>query len=633
MKRILAVARRELLERKLIFTAAALSSLIPFLVPIARRLHGATAREARETTALLLAAGFAIVLAAVLGYTVISRDLSERRLGFYFSRPLSNFSIWAGKMGGAFLLAIAAAAVIWLPTLTTSAGQTVLVNLPWWTIWAVLGGAAFLVLLTHAAGIAIRSRSALLALDAISLLLGAAATTAIVWRLLRRTAWDPIRIGAAWLACVVAAGLVAAGIASVARGRTDIRSAHRALSGWLWASIAAAVAGFGGYTAWVLNPAPTDLSLFSVGPAARGTWISVNGQARGALAGFLFDTSTGAFLPAGSARPGWLEWNSPVFSDDGAHAAWFEPTGYGGPFDLVTVRLDASKREPRRTGFSFPSLPYDLLLSPDGARFVTISHDSLILGDLGSGRTVGAAKLPFGATWMTALFDGPDRLRVFMRTETSLDLLDYDAKQRTLSRTATISGLHQFVFFLNADGDRFLIRERPGCRLRLFDGHTGALLADLLEESPREPAWKTGLDQRSLPRESSWQAFLADGRIVFATADESRGRLRVFGADGTPGRTIDVPEGGQVRLPGEAAPGMLIVAMHSIPDWERVAIFVADVNSGKITKAADDLVPVAWFTPGSEATRLFVGPHRSSIVRFDVLTGERRVILAGRPHR
>jgi hypothetical protein len=39
--------------------------------------------------------------------------------------------------------------------------------------------------------------------------------------------------------------------------------------------------------------------------------------------------------------------------------------------------------------------------------------------------------------------------------------------------------------------------------------------------------------------------------------------------------------------------------------------------------------PRAIVDLGSEATKLFYGPRNESLVRFDPLTGERRVILGG----
>ncbi|HEV2063603.1 MAG TPA: hypothetical protein VGS00_03535, partial [Thermoanaerobaculia bacterium] len=89
MRGFLAVARREIEEKRFVFAAAAAASLIPFAIPLVRGLHGTAATEARDWTTAILAGTFLLGLGVVLGGSVISRDLVDRRIGFYFSRPLS----------------------------------------------------------------------------------------------------------------------------------------------------------------------------------------------------------------------------------------------------------------------------------------------------------------------------------------------------------------------------------------------------------------------------------------------------------------------------------------------------------------------------------------------------------------
>ncbi len=72
---------------------------------------------------------------------------------------------------------------------------------------------------------------------------------------------------------------------------------------------------------------------------------------------------------------------------------------------------------------------------------------------------------------------------------------------------------------------------------------------------------------------------------------------------------------------------------------ENRTIFLLDLSSGQVRQVADHLFPVnylaGWISnrpnyqpvPGSEATKLFFGPGRRSLVHFDPLTGERRVLF------
>jgi hypothetical protein len=79
------------------------------------------------------------------------------------------------------------------------------------------------------------------------------------------------------------------------------------------------------------------------------------------------------------------------------------------------------------------------------------------------------------------------------------------------------------------------------------------------------------------------------------------------------------------------APGVLCLGVTDAAS--RASAWLADLNAVSFRKVADDLRPVtsprAIVDLGSEATKLFYGPRNESLVRFDPLTGERRVILGG----
>ena len=90
-----AVLCREIAERRLLLLAAALVGLVPLAVPFLPGVAAPDPGEIRTGTALALCLVVTAVLALTLGATVIAGDLSERRLGFYFSRPLAGWAIWA----------------------------------------------------------------------------------------------------------------------------------------------------------------------------------------------------------------------------------------------------------------------------------------------------------------------------------------------------------------------------------------------------------------------------------------------------------------------------------------------------------------------------------------------------------
>ena len=108
----------------------------------------------------------------------------------------------------------------------------------------------------------------------------------------------------------------------------------------------------------------------------------------------------------------------------------------------------------------------------------------------------------------------------------------------------------------------------------------------------------------------------------------------MFGSDGREGAAMALPAASSVSLGGEVAPGVLCLGVTDAAF--RSSAWLADLNAGTVRKVADDLRPAAnpraIESVGSEATKLFYGPRTDteSLVRFDPLTGERRVILGGK---
>ncbi|HEX3581241.1 MAG TPA: hypothetical protein VH087_05740, partial [Thermoanaerobaculia bacterium] len=112
MTYVLAIARREIEERAFVFVAAiaiALVSPIALLTP-----YGSLGdrKSVVVILAFVLAVAFTWGLALILGATVVGRELSERRLSFYFTRPVSGSAIWFGKLIAAIALLIASFAIV-----------------------------------------------------------------------------------------------------------------------------------------------------------------------------------------------------------------------------------------------------------------------------------------------------------------------------------------------------------------------------------------------------------------------------------------------------------------------------------------------------------------------------------------
>ena len=266
MTGFVAVARREIVEHRAVFLAALAAGFIPFAAPAVRGLSGADAAEVRGLAAMFVATAFAVGLALLLGSSVIARDLSARRLGFYFSRPLSSEAIWEGKLAGASILVLGAASLALLPALFVSPRLL--------AAWALLPMGLLILPIAHALSVLFRSRSPRLALD--FLLAGlAAGIVAIAARALTgEMVGQAVEWGLTVFGVIVWIGFLAAGIVSMAHGRVDIRAAHASLSTVLWTVALSGALLFAGLATWVLSAGPSDLRFPGIEMTSpRGAWI------------------------------------------------------------------------------------------------------------------------------------------------------------------------------------------------------------------------------------------------------------------------------------------------------------------------------------------------------------------------
>lgn len=620
MRGFLAIARREIGERKLLLAAAAFASLIPLGVPLVRGLSGANALEARSGTALFLCVAFAGGIAISLGATILVPSIASRRIGFDFARPLSAFAIWGGAVAAALLLAVATGLIVWIPARLAGAA------LPWNDLYAstglpggwqllALGGLLALFSLFHAATLAFRSRSVLLLLDAVFALATSFGVATATSRLLQVFAMEPLSRVVWSLPIAGAVALFAAGCASVARGRTDVRAAHRAQSLVLWTMVGAAVIAANGYASWVTAARPIDLEdALWVAPAASGPWVELSGSARGAQATFLYDTTAERF-----ARTVTVDWRGPVMSRDGKRAAWVHADAHGGPLPVWAWRLDDPTAKPAATRLLMNGYPSLMELSADGSRLATIEAGILSIHDIVSEATLASARIPATDRQnVRGIFVGNDRFRIYRTDEATFDILELDVPARALTRVGTIRDLHDLRFFVAGPaGSRVIAVDGQDRRMRLFDGRTGEFLAALAET----------------PAESRWPGFLSGGRIVVTEKASAGLLLLVYGPGGEKTAAIPLPSGRQASAGGEVRPGLLLVGIAD--EAFHYTSWLVDLDAASVRKVSDDLRPVRSFwtsaETGSDATKLFYGPGQRSLVRFDPLTGQRKLLLGTGP--
>jgi hypothetical protein len=662
MKGLLVVAYREIQERRFIFVAAVVASVLPFLAPLVPAIGRFPHDDARDLTAFFFSLTFLIVVSLGLGGGVIGRDLVERRLGFYFSKPIGGIAIAMGKILGSFLLALGAGTIILLPATLFGGGfrrlattEVTLAEREHWSLLEVSVGPALsiaffcllalaLVEFAHALGIAIRSRSVWLLVDMACLIL----CLGIVYAASRQLIWiSPVSFRRTWtlfgIALVVLAtpGLLIATAAQGTIGRTDLLRGHRALSivFWGWSLLIGTVLLIGSW--WYVNPTPRDLAaLGRVVPASAGDWIDVWGIARHRRqygARFLYNVKTRQFRLVHDPWSG----VPLVFSNDGRAVAWLDgDPDKVGFYEVVTASLTDKVTDERRMRFDDSVLLPLFFLSQDGSRVALVRGSLLSVVDRLSMRSVLSIRLPplEGYTEVAHAFLTNNEIRMVRccRSDASMVIYMVDIASRRLVETGQIKWTYS-VLLSGSNGD-LLIRDKETGRVTLRDGRTGNLLAQLSTDAPHVN------DDNGTPgaskRPTVHPVFLSDGRILVCEVRDGAGRLSVFSSSGSLERVSEIGNVEGLYPAGQPSEEEILIAIKKPGTCSLLRFDFTSGNTHELEGSS--LFPLLFpllqidqqneWRPGSTATKLFFGPEYESLVYFDYQTGERRVILPSRGH-
>jgi hypothetical protein len=635
MKGFWAVLCREVVERRLLLLAAALVGLVPLAVPFLPGVNAPDPGEVRAGTALALSLVVTAVLALTLGATVIAGDLSERRLGFYFSRPLAGWAIWAGKLAGATALCASAGLLVLLPALVLD--PQVEIGPSWWlgdswirtlpaSFLALAIATAVLVLAAHVASTMVRSRSSWILLD----LAAAFTVAALVWSerqlLLRQGANLASVRGLAGLVVLLGVSALVASAVQVTRGRTDPRRGHRLLSLTFWVGMSLAALAFTAYTRWVIDVTPQDLlQVDSLLPAPSGTWIALRGLAAGRgdyVPAFLFDTASGRFFLIG-ARPSSWWWMHPVFSPDGTRAAWLEVAGDG--LDLKILDLTRPDARPAATRVAFDVWPSRIALAPGGTRLAALVRSSLTVTDVATGRLLSAVPFPEpDEEFFSMRFLPGGHLRIDERLRgaaddrvsrfTAMELDPSGPGHSQLALLGTIESPDADTWIVSRDGERVAAQSRR--LLRLFAVRTRERLAEL-----------------ALQGELAGVSFLSDGRFLVEERLPGSVVLHLLDRDGVELRRFPFPQAIRLLIGGEIAPGRLTLGTRSLRSSVALkgwTALILDLDNGGTTSLGHGLAPVGRaLGPESAGPRLFLAGERA-LALLDPATGRLRIVLRTR---
>jgi len=573
MSHVLAIARRDLAERTSVFIAAAVLAVLPFVLPAVPGVRAFSYTDVVTTVGAIVAIGFTLGLALVLGVTMIGRDLSEKRMSFYFSKPLSASAIWFGKLIAAIVTLVVCFVVLFFPSYlagTTSWQRSWNLELP--VAFAIVGGAALVLLLFgHVFGTMFRSKSPLVALD-VALMAGAAlAIAAIIRPLLEGFAGDLTTRVAFTLFAALMLILLACGAWQLAHGRADRRQNHYALSRFVWVSLAIVLVVAGLFTAWVVNVSPSDLKTVNVSQPEEGSWSFVFGQAKHRMdyhALFLYDLASGKSMRLHGIR----SWFSSGLSRDGRTVAYLQLPDYRAmEGELYTVQPGTSG-ESVDTQIAV-SRYSEFVLSDDGARLAVIDGNGLLTAyELASKKALASVRVPNTARTMRRLFFvSPELLRIYIQSpqfptmkvaEHGVDIYEFDVRARSLAHTGQLrTDAKHLGLAVSADGKRALmVADRDSsATARIVDARTGQLIA----EAPAEGLMHTTL--------------LADGSIATLKKDAS-----MQWTLNTGGKQIPVGKSTQLFFARELAGGRLVLNGASnlvVVDYVHGAVLRTDFDS------------------------------------------------------
>jgi hypothetical protein len=578
MNHALIVAGREIREKSRLFLLAAILSVMPFLVLALPNVnHDRTAVLA--ACAAFVSVALLLGLSVLLGVSTIGRELTERRLSFYFARPLSAGSIWGGKVMASLSLALLSFLIAAAPVMIVLSPRAKAMEVEQALRAAVvfMGASIILFFLGHAISTMARSRSAIAGLDIALAALSVMAFYAIV---------HPAAIGLGYdvfwfIAPIVLAIVIVLALAPVfqlSRGRTDARRSHAALSLALWSGVAIVIVLAFLAVAWLRGGSPTEFEkLESLEQAPNSSWALVSGSSRSR-----FNYRTAHFVNTATgererlrARP----WSSIEFSGDGRVAAWLQPheVFVGDPeFDLYVRPLTDDARA-AWTGIRLQN-PKRFELSQDGSRVAVVQNDLLAVYDVKSRDVLASVR---STNVLTLFFAAPDVVRVIEAhgrkgRDTTLTVreLNIPAKTFVTTGTAQMPATFEAVSF-SPDHSRMLVRGTS----HILDGRTAAPVA-------------------TLPVQTKWfsAAMLRDGTVIDSVSRDGKHHLRVFSRDGAQLHDIVLPGVTWASPAGQLPDGNVVLSgVGRLANGKRSGqtMFVVDPVRGTIVKTSPDVYGAA----------------------------------------
>jgi ABC-type transport system involved in multi-copper enzyme maturation permease subunit len=620
---VLAVALREVRERRFLLAAALVLGLLPFVFMVLPRVSRGTATDFRDGSAMIILVAFPVGAAFAVGGSIVSRELAEGRLGFYFARPISAVSLWAGKFLGAIGLIVVSTALASGPVAAVN-GALGLVGenrLPY-PLHVLAPGLFLFMGMAHVVATSYRSRSRLVMLDLVLAVGSVAAFAALLQGMLYAGAAPvfalalPRMLALAALAIVLGAGI------QITVGRSDRERSHRAMSFGVWTLVGVFLLGCFFWSRSVLDIRPTQLGGVGFGVRASphegssAVFMCASTQEYNPV--FILDAANGTFTRFSSERM-----SDTAFARDG-RVFWLARPPMGMEGRLPTLAVARFTREGPRideVGLADPWKDASALAVDDESHRVVLGSKSEVgLVDAASGATLGHA--PGGAIAASFRPDGRIRLLQLLLEGRKGALVASDWDPRRGSREERWRQQAEGIIVLLALSAEKAFAFRPVTHeASVIDLETG-----VSTPVPMPVATPDGKTRLSRPAPAG--LFLSDGRLAACMANV----LYLLGA----GEPRLIPLGDDAPCWGLAEPraGVIAVGRWNAGRAIRHTLLV-DAGSGAVLRDEKDLLPagpsglaVAGGSPepGSLASRIFID-HEGALLELRP-DGTRRVVVA-----
>lgn len=622
MNATVAIARREIADKKFVLATALAIAVLPFLLPLLPGSH-ASPTEVILVSAGIFATGFTAGLAAILGASFIGRDVSEGRMSFFFARPVSSLAIYFGKLSAALFLMVAGFTIIAAPAMLVEREA-------WGQVWTekatpvlifILSYSLGLFVLAHVVSTWVRSRSSLVALDLVLAVLSGTAVWYVVRPLVAASATLDVTRLAIGLGIAFVVAILGAGAWQVAHGRIDRKRNHFELSKVLWPALAVIIAIAAGIVLWITGGAPTELNKFQAIGAPGGQHAILVGDMnhRGDyVAGFVVDTETGKYDRIGA---GW-RWNA-AYTLDGSKLVLGREGSKAGNYD-VTVR-DLKTGTETDTGLTTRATD-SIVPNDDATKIAAVNRNGgVAVYDVPAKRSLASVKFPDDSWLESAFFSGPRTLRVYRVVKTNnanvgprtLTIHEIDLVNRTHVQTGSITLNAKYLYAVVSEvGTRMRLRANDPESIVVADARTGAVINTIATN--RGPVIGTA-------------AFLRDGGIAVGDARPDGGVLRVFDAAGNERGSYPLGASERIWPVREIVPGKILAGRRMDgSDWYGA---IVDLATGKVTQAQAGRPLLAGEFDGTADPRTRpAGPslllfHDKTLVRWNVLTNEKKTLI------